>query len=120
MASQTALEPLECARKAAEVAEDRQATDILLLDLRVVSTFADFFVILTTETRRHLNAVAEELDHVLSEAGAKLHHREGTLESGWVLLDFGDLVVHLFGSEERAYYQLDRLWAHAPILLRIQ
>jgi len=111
---------LDYARKAVDVAEDRQATDIALLDLRAIPTFAEFFVILTGETRRHLDGLAQELDQVLTAAGAQLHHREGSPETGWVLLDFGNLVIHLFGPEERDFYQLDRLWAQAVTLLRIQ
>lgn len=120
MTEQTKAEPLEYARKAVELADERQATDIVLLDLRGIATFADFFVILTTETRRQLGAVAADLDQELRKVGVPLHHREGSVEGGWMLLDFGNVIVHLFGTEERAYYQLDQVWAHAPALVRIQ
>lgn len=113
------LDSLDHARQAVKVAEERQAIDISLLDLRDLSAFTDFFVIATVESRRQLKAIAEELDQALTRSGAYLHHREGSPDGGWILLDMGGLVIHVFGSEERGYYQLDSLWSHAPTLLRV-
>lgn len=111
---------LEFARKAVAIADGLQASEIVLLDLRNISSFVDFFVVLSAETRRQLNAIAEDMDVELTKSGIPLHHREGNADAGWVLLDFGDLIVHVFGVEERSYYGLDHVWGHAPALVRIQ
>ena len=111
---------LEFARKAVAIADGLQASEIVLLDLRNISSFADFFVVLSAETSRQLNAIAEDMDVELTKSVIALHHREGNADAGWILLDFGDLIVHAFGAEERGYYGLDQLWSHAPALVRIQ
>ena len=113
-------QPVQIAHQAVQLASDHQATALVLLDVRGLCSFADFFVLMTAETRRHTSALAQELDHGLAQLGIHLRHQEGTAESGWILLDFGDLVVHIFGPEERAYYDLERLWAQALPLVRVQ
>jgi len=102
------------------VASDKQATDILLLDIRKVSSFADFFVILTAESRRQMEALAEDLDTVLKRSGNSLHHKEGSSKSGWILMDFGDVIVHLFAPEEREFYRLEELWSEGQQIVRVQ
>jgi len=97
-----------------------QATDILLVDISQVSDFADFFIILTAGNRRQMEAVSENVQVAMKGVGASLHHREGTTSSGWVLLDFGDVIVHLFAPEEREVYQLEELWSHGQQVVRIQ
>ena len=114
------LELIDYARKAVEVASEKQATDILLLDIRKVSTFADFFVIMTAESRRQMDVLSQDMEAALEGAGALLHHREGSPTSGWLLLDFGDLIIHLFAPEEREFYQLEELWSKGQQLVRIQ
>ncbi|MDO8751118.1 MAG: ribosome silencing factor [Dehalococcoidia bacterium] len=114
------LETIDYARKAVDVASDKQATDILLLDISKVSTFTDFFVIMTAESRRQMDALSEDMEGELKRSGASLHHREGSTESGWLLLDFGDLIVHLFAPEEREFYQLEELWAKGQQVVRVQ
>lgn len=111
------LDPLEYARKIVDVASDKQASNILLLDIRKFGVFADAFVIMTAESRRQMTALVEEL---VAHVGASARHREGTVESGWVLLDFGDVVVHLFAPDERSYYQLEELWSQGQQIVRIQ
>jgi ribosome-associated protein len=76
------------ARKVVEVLEDRQSSDVVLLDLRAAATFADYFVIGTGETKRHLDALQDEIKKVLDQEGVPRHHLEGTSEGGWVLLDY--------------------------------
>jgi len=102
------------------VVSDKQATDILLLDTRKVCSFADYFVICTGDSDRQLHAIYDEVEHVLKREGILPHHHEGTLESGWLLLDFGDVIVHIFALSEREYYQLDALWSQAIPVLRVQ
>ena len=120
MGSETGLEAAEAARLVVDVASEKQAADILLLDMRGLCDFTDYFIILTGESRRQLNALLEDVDSALDQVGWRVNHREGTADGGWVLLDFGDLVVHVFGPEERGFYQLERLWSRAPVLFRIQ
>lgn len=114
------LEVLEIARKAVEIASEKQATDILLLDIRDVCTFADYFVICSGESSRQLRAIYEEIEHALKKEGILPHHVEGDVDSGWLLLDFGDVIVHIFAPFEREFYQLDKLWSEARTVLRIQ
>lgn len=114
------LETIDYARKAVDVASDKQATDILMLDISKISSFTDFFVIMTAESRRQMDALSEDMEGELKRSGASLHHREGSTESGWLLLDFGDLIVHLFAPEEREFYQLEELWAKGQQVVRVQ
>lgn len=108
------------ARQAVEAAADKQAIDIVLLDAREVCSFADYFVICSGDSERQLTTIYEEVRHRLKNEGIMPHHREGTVESGWLLLDFGDIIVHIFAPFERDYYQLDELWGQAKPVLRIQ
>ena len=114
------LEAIEVARKAVEAASDKQARDILLLDTRQVCSFADYFVICSGDSERQVQAIYDEVGHSLKKSGLQPHHAEGTLDSGWLLLDFGDVIVHIFAPDERDYYQLDKLWSQAVPVLRIQ
>ena len=120
MAERVALQPVEHARMAVDVASDGQATDIVMLDITGVSDFTDYFVILTAESARQLKSLSEQIEHTLKGTGAILHHREGVAHSGWMLLDFGDLIVHLFGPEEREYYHVEGAWSRAHEVVRIQ
>jgi len=103
-----------------EAASDKQAGDIVLLDTRGVCSFADYFVICSGESDRQIQAIYNEIGHALKRESILPHHREGTLDSGWLLLDFGDVIVHIFASMEREYYQLDKLWSQASTVVRIQ
>lgn len=114
-----ALENIETARKVVEIASDKQASDVVLLDLRGHATFADFFVICSAESSRQINAIANALDENLRREGVRLHHREGTEESGWVLMDFGDIIVHVFSPEQRSLYDLEAAWSKAPAVVRM-
>jgi len=114
------LEALAVARKAAEAASDKQAIDVVLLDTRGVCSFADYFVICSGDSERQIKAIYEEIGHILKRAGILPHHHEGTIDSGWLLIDFGDVIVHIFTSFEREHYQLDMLWSRASTVVRIQ
>jgi ribosome-associated protein len=92
----------------------------VLLDARNVCSFADYFVICAGDTERQIRAVYDEIEHSLKREGVLPHHHEGTLDSGWLLLDYGDVIVHIFGIHEREYYRLDELWREAKLVLRIQ
>jgi len=108
------------ARKAVDAASDKQAGDILLLDTRTGCSFADYFVICNGYTSRQIRAIFEEVEHTLKKQGVLPLHHEGTVDSGWLLLDYGDVLGHIFATVEREYYQLDKLWSEASLVLRIQ
>lgn len=115
-----ALETLDLARQAVDAALDKKAADIVLLDIHELSIIADYFIICTGSNPRQINAIGEALDAALSKDGLPLLHREGNPDSGWVLLDFGDIICHVFAPMEREFYQLERLWAAAPRLLYVE
>lgn len=114
------MQSVEVARKAVEVASDKKAENILLLDISSLCDFADYFVICSAETDRQIKAITDAIHETLGQGGMSLRRREGGNNSGWVLLDFGDLIVHVFSLRQREYYGLDRLWAKAKPLVRIQ
>ncbi|MBI2847577.1 MAG: ribosome silencing factor [Chloroflexi bacterium] len=105
---------------AAEAASEKQASDIVILDIRSISSFADYFLICSGETERQIRAIEEEIEGVLKKVGVVPYNREGTASSGWVLLDYGDIIVHIFAPFEREYYRLDDLWSAIPPVVRIQ
>ena len=113
------LNPTEVARLAVDVAAEKLATDIVMLDLRELAPFADYFVVMTADSVRQIEALEEDLANAMKEAGVSRHHREGTPASGWVLLDFADVLIHIFGPEERDFFGLERLWSRAPQVVRI-
>jgi ribosome-associated protein len=114
------LDPGQLARAAADVAYDKKASDVLLLDIQELTTIADYFVICNGNNSRQLQAIADAIDEELKKQGARLLHREGIAETGWLLLDFGDVIVHIFGSKEREYYRLERLWSEAKTVVYLQ
>ncbi len=111
---------LEAARAVVDRLSDRQASNIVLLDVRGLTTVADYFVVASAESTRQLGALRDNVDELLARAGVAAYRSEGLPDSGWVLLDYGSLVIHLFDEEQRDFYQLDRIWDRAPALVRIQ
>jgi len=103
-----------------EAACEKQAVDIAMLDIQQVCSFADYFVICSGETARQIEAIRDEIDHVMRKEGISPHHYEGTVDSGWVLLDFGQVIIHIFAPFEREYYRFDELWSGARAVVRIQ
>lgn len=83
-------------------------------------SFADYFIICSGDSNRQIGAIREEIEHVLKKEGILPHHSEGSIDSGWLLLDYGNVVIHVFAPLERDYYQLDKLWRKAATLVRIQ
>jgi ribosome-associated protein len=103
---------LERALAAARVADLNRGRDIAILDLRELTSVFDYFVLVTGSSRRQLHAISEDIDQVLEkEFNDRRLGIEGYAESRWILLDFGDVVVHMFDEETRNYYDLERLWA---------
>jgi ribosome-associated protein len=107
---------LERARACARIADDNRGKDILLLDLRQTTPLVDFFVIVTAISRRQGNAIASEIDQAMKKLGEAKLGFEGSEEGHWTLIDYGDFVVHIFSSEDRAYYALEEIWGDAPQL----
>lgn len=103
-----------------DAAVDKKASDIVLLDIREISIIADYFVICTGANPRQIAAIGSAMDEQLGKFGAQLVHREGKPESGWMLLDFGDIICHIFAPMERDFYQLERLWSAAPRMLYVE
>ena len=106
----------DMARLAAGAALDKKALDPLVLDLRGISSVAEFFVILTGTSNRHVVAVADNIMDAFKAVGIKALGDEGTREGKWVLLDYGEVVVHVFLEPVREYYDIERLWIDAPRL----
>lgn len=98
---------------AVRAAESKKATDIRVLDLREVTSFADFFVICTGSNPRQIQAISEEIGARLGRAGEYPSNVEGYDAAEWVLADYGNYLIHVFSEKARAYYDLDRLWRHA-------
>ena len=114
------LDPAHVAKAIVDVASDKKAADIMLLDIGDVTTIADYFVICNGNNTRQIQAIADAIDEELGKQGANVLHREGTAETGWLLLDFGDVIVHIFGVKEREYYRLERLWSEAKTVVYLQ
>lgn len=110
----------DIARAAVDAAANKKADDILLLDLREVTSMADYFVICSASTDRQIKAVVEGIEQELREDGVRPVHVEGAQGSGWVLVDYGDVVCHVLKPEEREYYRLEELWQGAKTLVRMQ
>jgi ribosome-associated protein len=105
---------LQIALAAARIAEDNRGRDVKILDMRELTPIFDYFVLATGTSRRQLHAISEEIDRVLeTEMGDRRLGIEGYVDGRWVLLDYGDVVVHLFDPDSRDYYALEQLWCEA-------
>lgn len=115
------LETLDLAREIVAAAEDKKAEDIVLLDLRPGTIIADFFVICTGDNVRQLRAIADSVREKVKIIAQRLPYSvEGEPDSGWLLMDYGDIVVHIMSEENRRYYDLEGLWKTANVLVRVQ
>jgi ribosome-associated protein len=118
--TETSLDSADLAQRIADLLSDRQAGDIVLMDIGKVSTFTDYFVVATANNPRQMNALIDSLDRDLREEGIKPRRVEGAPDSGWVLVDFSDAIVHLFSPEQRAYYNLEGLWSKGVSVVHLQ
>jgi ribosome-associated protein len=112
--------PLDLARRIVELAEDKKAADIVLLELAPLTTLADYFVICSGGSERQLDAIADGIASSLRDERIKPIGREGVAASHWVLLDYGSVIVHIFTPPERDYYGLEKHWSEAKTILRVQ
>jgi len=103
-------------RLAAHAALEKKALDLAVLDLQVLSGIADYFLICSARSTTQADSVAEAVRVTLRAQGVRPRHTEGSAESGWLLLDYGDVVVHVFLEATRGFYALERLWGDAPLL----
>ena len=95
-------------------------SDVLLLDISQVTLIADYFIIATGDSERQLNAISEDLVQQIKHEGSIIPmSTEGSATSGWILLDYGGVVIHLFSARQRHYYQLEELWSKARTVVRI-
>jgi len=113
------LESVDLAKTIVDLAVAKLAEDVLLLDIRPVSTIADYFVICSGATERQIRAIGEDIRAKLKEAGVRPLHSEGAASSGWVLVDYGSVIVHIFLPQTRDYYSLEQLWRSARTVVRI-
>ena len=114
------LSSLEIAHMIVDAAEDKKAAEIVLLDVSELTSMADYFVICSGGSERQLGAIGDGIAEMLRDEGVRPIGREGGSNSHWTLLDFGAVIVHIFAPPERDYYQLERHWAKAKTVLRVQ
>jgi ribosome-associated protein len=114
------VEGRERALLVADIISDTPAQDTVVLDIHELSPFADYFVITAGANERQLRAITRTVSEKMHEAGIRPTRTEGGAMSGWIVLDFGDVLVHIFSEEQREFYRLEDLWAEAPTLLAIQ
>ena len=101
-------------RLAARTALDRKALDLVILDVQGLSSVTDYFLLCSGRSTTHLSSIVDAVRQAMKAADVRVLHAEGAPESGWMLLDYGDVLVHAFLEDTRAYYALERLWGDAP------
>lgn len=115
------MNEMQIAKQAVKALDSKKAQEIKLLKVTDLTVLADYFVIATGTSSTHVRALADEVDHALTEQGLRPSHVEGSRTRDWILLDFGAVVVHVFSAEAREFYALDRLWADAePMELELE
>ena len=102
------------AQRAARAAIDKKAIDLVVLDVQGLSSVADYFLVCSGRSTPHVKSISDAIREELKEEGSRPLHAEGQAESGWLLLDYGDVLMHVFLEDTRAYYALERLWGDAP------
>ena len=107
---------LETAKMAVKALDSKKALDIKVIEIQDISAIADYFVIATGTSSTHVKALADEVEAQLDEAGISVSHVEGYRSNSWILLDYVDVVVHVFSDEAREYYDLERLWQDGEII----
>ncbi len=108
------VEPREKALQAARAAVDRRGEEVLVLDMRGLMSICDYFVICNGRSRLHVEAIAQEVEEQMKAEGVRMTQSEGIPDASWVILDYLDVVVHIFEPQARRFYDLERLWGDAP------
>ena len=114
------MQPVDLARSVVNTLEDKKGEDILLLDIQNIASFADYFVLCNGTSDRMIEALASSVIETVKKEFGINAHPEGNAIDGWMVVDLGDVVVHLFSPEQRDYYDLEQLWEHGKVLLRLQ
>lgn len=109
----------DLAREIVDAALNRHASNIVLLDVQEVCSFTDYFVLCNGESERQLRAISEEIDEVLSAKGITMKRHQGNPNSGWLIIDAGDIVIHIFSPEKREYYKLEDVWHKGNTVVKI-
>lgn len=110
------METLEIVKKVVEALEDKKAEDITVIDIHDISTIADYFVIANGSNANQLSAMQDSVDEVMYTNGIHSKQVEGTSNSTWILMDYQDIIVHLFDKEDRLFYDLERIWKDGKII----
>ncbi len=105
------IESRKIALRIAEILRDKKALDVLVLDIQSLTVIADYFIIASGRSESQVKALYEEVEEKLKEQGLEVKHRDGHHGNRWVVLDYGDVILHVFHQEERGFYGLERLWA---------
>ncbi len=104
---------LELVKIAVDALEDKKGEQISILDIREISTLADYFVIVNGKNKNQIQAMSDDVEEKLGRAGFIVKHKEGFDSADWVLMDYGDVVIHIFDRENREFYQLEKIWGDA-------
>jgi len=110
------LESVTLANNIAELIFNKKGYNVKILDLKEVATFTDYFVICSADSDTQVKAIADEIDKSLRDSGLKSWHKEGYRALNWVLIDYVDVVVHVFKKDMREFYNLEKLWGDAPVI----
>ena len=114
--NKTRLTPRQKAKIIARCAQEKKADDIVVLDMRKAANFCDYFVVCSGSSDRRIRAIADAIDDGLSQRGCSVRSREGFSNATWIVMDYGDVVAHLFDDEVRNFYNLERLWRDASVV----
>ena len=109
------METLELAKKICKAADDKKAGNIIIMDMRELISTTDYFVVCSAPTATQVRAIADNVEEELDKENVHFSHKEGYHEGEWILLYYGDVVVHIFKNENRDYYALEKLWGDAKI-----
>lgn len=110
------MDSLKFAKSIAQLVQNKKGFDIKILDIRKISSISDYFVICSADVDKQVKAIADEVEEKLNSQGIKCFHREGYETLTWVILDYFDVIVHIFKTEARNYYNLEKLWGDAPVI----
>lgn len=105
------MEPIKMAEIAVKALDRKKAADITAIRIDDITTLADYFVIASASSSTQLKALADEVEYELEQQGVSCHHREGMQSAEWILIDYGDIIVHVFIKDSRAFYNLDKMWS---------
>lgn len=112
------LNPKLKVERIAEYLEEKKAKDVNIIDIHDITILADYFIICSGTSTTHIRALSDEVEFKLEEQGERVAHKEGYDSARWILLDYGDVVVHIFHNEDRSFYNIERLWSDGVMKFR--